>query len=133
MYKRYKLNQMNNISKPRTHNTQVFWRITVRVADGYQIVDVNDIIYIEAADSYSKINLANGELYIESKNLNYFENLLSRKGFWRVHKSYMINIQHLAKVFKGPPIYLQLQNGQLLPVSSRRKPELLEKLKSLAV
>lgn len=95
------LRQMNHALKSTAENTaQTLWKITVRVSDGYQIIDLSSIIYVKANDSYSKIYLAHGQCYLESKNLNYFENLLAGKGFWRTHKSYIINIHHLTRILK---------------------------------
>ncbi|HEY2727616.1 MAG TPA: LytTR family DNA-binding domain-containing protein, partial [Parafilimonas sp.] len=72
-----------------------FSKIVVHVADGYDIVDINDIMYIEALDSYSKLKLKGNQSYVASKSLKDFEELLTEKGFYRIHKSYLINIRHM--------------------------------------
>ncbi|MGB0368298.1 MAG: LytR/AlgR family response regulator transcription factor, partial [Flavobacteriales bacterium] len=66
---------------------------------GYQtIVNVNEIVAIEASESYSNIRLANGTIHLVSKNLKHFENLLAdNSNFFRSHKSWIVNLDMLEK------------------------------------
>jgi two-component system LytT family response regulator len=106
-------------------------KIIFRVANGYEIIELGRVLYMEALDSYSRIILSGGQSYVVCKNLCYFENLLPSRHFWRIHKSYIINMQHVVKVLKGPPPVMVMINNQWLPISSRKKVELFEKLKWL--
>ena len=106
-------------------------KIILRVMDGYEIVELKKTLYIEAIDSYSKIVLTDDQSYVVSKNLLYFENLLSAWNFWRIHKSYIINMQHVVKILKGPPAVMVMRNRQWMPISCRKKVELFERLKWL--
>ena len=125
---------ISEIIKPHLKkNDNGFSKIFVRANNSYDIIGLDKIIYIQAVDSYSRIVLTGNQTYLESKPLNYFEDLLSGKGFWRLHKSYMINIKHLNKVVKESSSYVVMTENICLPVSSRRKMEFFEKLKKLNV
>lgn len=66
---------------------------------GYQtIIDVNEIVAIEANESYSNIRLTDGLVHLVSKNLKHFETLLSdNQNFFRSHKSWIVNLDKLEK------------------------------------
>ena len=108
-----------------------FSKIVVHVADGYDIVDINDIMYIEALDSYSKLKLKGNVSYVASKSLKDFEELLTEKGFYRIHKSYLINIRHMIKIVKGISASVIMTNGTSIPISARKKDVFFEELKGV--
>jgi two-component system, LytTR family, response regulator len=108
-----------------------FSKIVVHVADGYDIVDINDIMYIEALDSYSKLKLKGNQSYVASKSLKDFEELLTEKGFYRIHKSYLINIRHMIKIVKGISASVIMTNGTSIPISARKKDLFFEELKGV--
>lgn len=108
-----------------------FSKIVVHVADGYDIVDINDIMYIEALDSYSKLKLKGNQSYVASKSLKDFEELLVEKGFYRIHKSYLINIRHMIKIVKGISASVIMTNGTSIPISARKKDVFFEELKGV--
>ncbi len=61
-----------------------------------RIVDLNDIIAIQADDTYSKIYITNNTSIIISKTLKYFENILEDNScFFRSHRSWIINLKYL--------------------------------------
>ena len=59
-----------------------------------------------------------------------FEDILIDRGFFKVHKSNIVNIQFAEKYVRGKGGYLVLSDGSTVVVSSRRKEELLNLLKS---
>lgn len=108
-----------------------FSKIVVHVADGYDIVDINNIIYIEALDSYTKLKLVNNVSYVASRSLKDFEELLTEKGFYRVHKSYLINLRHMKKIQKGVAASVIMSNDVSIPVSARKKDVFFSDLKGV--
>ena len=63
-----------------------------------------------------------------SKNLKHFEELLLPIGFYRVHHSYLSNLRKMVRYDKQESI-LELNNGEKIPVSSRRKEGLIKAMK----
>lgn len=107
-----------------------FSKIVVHTNDGYDVVDIKNIIYIEALDSYTKIKLTGNKSYVASRSLKDFEELLVDKGFYRVHKSYLINFRHLMKIHKGLSPSVTMTEGTSVPISARKKEVFYTDLKS---
>lgn len=78
---------------------------------GYQhVVTLQNILAIEALESYCIVHALDRK-YMVSKNLKHFENLLTTvPDFFRVHKSWLINLQHLQQYNKSEMAII-LQNG----------------------
>jgi len=57
--------------------------------------------------------------------LKEFDDMLSESGFYRVHKSYLINLLHISRFEKQEGGYIVLTNGQKIPVASRKREELM--------
>jgi two-component system LytT family response regulator len=60
-----------------------------------------------------------------SKSLKEYQEMLSDQGFFRVHKSYLINLAHILRFEKAEGGYVVMSNGDKVPVSSRKREELL--------
>jgi two-component system LytT family response regulator len=105
-------------------------RLALPTLDGLQVVDPDDIIYIEAAGSYCLFHLAGKEKIMVSRTLKHFEEALLPRGFFRIHHSHIIQLKHVMKYVKGSGGYVVMQNGATLDVSSRRKDEFVKKLTS---
>ncbi len=108
-----------------------FSKIVVHVADGYDVVDINNIVYIEALDSYTKVKLLGNVSYVTSRSLKDFEDLLSEKGFYRIHKSYLINFRHIMKIVKGVAASVIMTNGSNIPISARKRDVFFTELKGV--
>lgn len=97
--------------------------------DGFEVVKVHDIIKGEASDNYTTFYMTDGKKYVVSKTLKFFEDLLSDLDFFRVHKSYLINIQHITRYKKGKGGEVQMVDGSSVPVSPLYKSNLLKNFK----
>ena len=91
---------------------------------GYQtVVNVDEIVAIEANESYCNIKLVDGADYLVSKNLRHFENLLSENSnFFRSHKSWIINLD-LLKKYNRTSGELELKPDVLAKLSKYKKEE----------
>ncbi len=106
-------------------------RILVRDRSEVFIIPVEDIIYFEAQDDYVSIQTADKAL-LKKTPLSQLEKLLDGRTFVRIHRSYLLNINHLRKIepyAKGSRIAV-LRNGKTLPVSRSGYARLLELLES---
>jgi two-component system LytT family response regulator len=101
-------------------------RIAVPVSSGVEIIKLEDIIYLQADGSYTKMILANEPPLVLSKNLKYFEDQVGEnEGFFRNHRSYIINIAYIKKVLRSDGGTLQLTNGTSIPITTDRIDELV--------
>ncbi len=108
-------------------------KITLKDANGSEVIDFRDIYFIEAQSSYSRIIFfkENGirELTMSSP-LSDYEELLPNDLFFRVHRSYLINCAHVKKILTDGSSQVLIKGNFTLPVSRRRYASLIEFLKS---
>lgn len=99
-------------------------KITLPQQDGFQVLNVADILYCKADDNYTEIYLENKKILV-SKTLKYFEEALTPFSFARIHKSYLVNVNEVVKYRKGKGGSVVVSNGKELLVSASKKKELL--------
>lgn len=87
------------------------------------------ITRIEGEGNYSNIYFDNGAQLLVAKSLVEFEGLLSEYDFIWVHKAHAVNVKQIKAFLKSDGASLQLKNGNVIPVSRRRRDFVLEKLK----
>lgn len=62
-----------------------------------------------------------------SHTLKDYESILSDYGFLRVHKSHLVNMKYVSRIDRDG--FVWLNNDQSVPVSRRRKEEVLQMLR----
>ncbi len=100
-------------------------RVAVPGREGLVLLKHEDILYLEANDSYTTIHLKDGKRSVSSKHIRVFETNLDPKTFFRVHKSFIINLAHLKGFNRAEGNMAVLDTGTLIPVSRRRLPDFL--------
>ncbi len=105
-------------------------RIAFPIQNGFEIINVNDIVYIEAFGSYCKVYLKNEpNPLVISKLLKLLEDILvAYKVFLRIHRSFVVNISYIKKIVKSGIPTMYLTNNVELPVSIERIDMLLEQI-----
>lgn len=107
-------------------------KIIVKTTDNVYLLEVKDIINCESDDCYSTIHTTGGDHIMVSKTLKEYEELLSGLGFYRVHKSYLINLSHIKRFERQDGGSVVLTNNVKIPVASRKREELLELMEKMA-
>ncbi|AOW20645.1 LytR/AlgR family response regulator transcription factor [Urechidicola croceus] len=113
----------NAVLKPKI--TSVDGKITIPTQEGFEVIEISNILYCKADDNYTQLFLANGYKKLVSKTLKYFEGILAENGFVRIHKSYLVNINYVANYKKGKGGSIALINGKELSVAPSKKALLL--------
>lgn len=103
------------------------YKIALPTLDGLVFVKISDILYCEASSNYTQI-FTTEEKYLVSKTLKEYDDLLSDHNFFRIHNSYLININSIKKYVKGEGGYVVLNNDTSLDVSKRKKEAFLNKI-----
>ena len=106
----------------------VIGKITIPQQDGFEVLDVNDIVFCKADDNYTEIHLANSKKLV-SKTLKYFDDILTEHAFARIHKSYLVNVNAITKYKKGKGGSVIVSNGKEILVSASKKANLLSYFK----
>lgn len=99
-------------------------KITLPQQDGFEVLNVEDILYCKADDNYTEIFLERKKILV-SKTLKYFEEALESYDFTRIHKSYLVNVNEVVKYRKGKGGSVVISNGKELLVSASKKKDLL--------
>ena len=105
-----------------------FTKIALPSTNGIDFIAADNIIRAEAERSYSNFYLKGGKKILVSKPLKDYESLLEECNFFRIHKSHMINLNHIEKYIKGKGGYVIMNDGSHVDVSVRKKDDLLNRL-----
>jgi two-component system LytT family response regulator len=107
-------------------------KIVLPVANGYEILNLQDICYLKAEGSYTQIVARNDTSLLASKNLKYFQFVLEGAGyFFRIHRSIIVNIHFAKKLLRNEGVSLILETGAQLPVANEKVVELLQLLRDI--
>lgn len=101
-------------------------KISLHTLDKIIIVNLDDIIRCEADSNNTTFHLQDDRKIFVTKTLKYFSDLLKSFGFLRVHQSHLVNLQFISAFIKTDGGYLMLKNGKSVPVSVRKKTEVIE-------
>jgi two-component system LytT family response regulator len=98
-------------------------------ADGkIYLLEPDEVVMLQSDKSYTTIFLECEKKILVSKTLKEVEKKFTSESFYRVHNSYLINLNHVKEYFKKMGGELVLTNGLKASVSRNKKSELLEKL-----
>ncbi|MCX2429905.1 LytR/AlgR family response regulator transcription factor [Pedobacter sp. GR22-10] len=84
-------------------------------------IDKKDILYIKGSSNYSQINTHQRE-YLTNRMIKEISGELSELPFFRIHKSYIINVNKMIKVDTNT---VYLEEGTELPISETYRREFM--------
>jgi len=100
-------------------------KVALPTFDGLEFIHMDDILYCQSDGAYSYVYFTNGNKLYISKTLRYLEDALCNFHFFRVHNSYIVNLNHVKKYSKTDGGLLIMSNGDQVRVSRSKKDELL--------
>lgn len=80
-----------------SNTTERLERVVVKTGNTIKIIPIDDILYLEADDDYVQIHTEKAS-YLKNKTMAYFERELDAKQFVRVHRSYIVRIDLIARL-----------------------------------
>ncbi len=83
-------------------------------------LEPDTISHVVSDGNYSTLFLGNDKKIVLTKKLKEIEDLLSKKSFYRVHNSYIINLNKIKEYIKSDS-YIVLENNIKIPVSRQKK------------
>lgn len=101
-------------------------KIMLPTLEGFEIVNINTILYCEAEDNFTRFHFEAGNPMLICRTLKYFEEVLKDYKFIRIHRSFLINPAYVIRYSKGKGGYITMKNQKELEVSPNRKKEFLE-------
>jgi two-component system, LytTR family, response regulator len=87
---------------------------------GIRIIQVSNIVRIEACSNYSKVYFDNANPLTVAKVLHWFEDRLGDGPFYRIHKTHIVNRLFISTISFDDSV-LTLKNGEQIKISRRRK------------
>ena len=118
------MHNLGNAGKPAE------MRLCLPTMKGFLILKLEEIIYCEAARTYTLIHLEKKKRVTDSKPLLDYDSLLQDTSFFRVHKSFIVNLAHVVHYEAGRGGNLILSDHSKVEVAQRRKTELLDSLRN---
>lgn len=106
-------------------------KLSIPIANGFEVVEISEIVRFEGEGCYTKIILRSGKSYFVSKTLKEFTEHIPQKLFYRIHKSHLINLNHIKEFSKIDGGFVTMSNGDLVEVSRRRLHDFMETIKKM--
>jgi two-component system LytT family response regulator len=116
-------NLIENVQRPDTDE----YRLAISTSEGVFFYLPSEIIRCEGESNYTRFFLDGSKSLMVSHTLKDYESILTDYGFVRVHKSHLVNMKYVSKMDRDG--FIWLQNGESVPVSRRRKEEVMSMLK----
>ena len=107
-------------------------QILLKTLDNIFLVKIADIVHCQAEQTYCRFHILGDERILVSKPMGEYEEILKQYEFFRVHKSYLVNLRQIKKYTKADGGSLTMMNGSIIPVSVRKRDILLEKISNLS-
>lgn len=105
----------------KTIKEKDYKKIIIPELGNRRIINLDNIIAIEADGAYSKIHLKESKIITTSKNLKYFESVLPKDTtFFRSHRAWIINLDYIGFLNKTER-NVTLANGTIIAKMSRAR------------
>ncbi len=103
-------------------------KIAVPTSDGFVFIPITSIVYCLAKSNYTEFHLSDNKTVLSSYTLKQYDELLTPQSFFRVHRSYLINLNHVKAYKRGDGGEIVMNNGDIIELSRTHKDEFLHLL-----
>ena len=109
------------------HTHQLTDKIAVPYQQGVIFLPVNEIIYCESDSNYTNVIATQNRHFLLTRTLREVQEVLEERNFLRVHRQYVINLDHIKLFMKGEGAYLVMTNDVSIPVARNQKEKLVQR------
>ncbi|MFT4534010.1 MAG: two-component system LytT family response regulator [Saprospiraceae bacterium] len=106
--------------------TAPFQRLLVPTFQTLELINVSEIISVQAYENYSRLQLTQNRHYISTQSFGKFAAMLERHNFFQCHKSYVVNLDYVVRYHKAGEV--EMSDKSKIAVARRRKDDFLEVL-----
>lgn len=110
---------------------QVSPRVALATAEGIHLYFVKNIVRCASDGNYTTVFFEDKSKLLVAKTLKDLESLLAPYQFERIHKSHLVNLEHLRRYYNRFSGEVEMSDGAVLPVAQRKKSYLLDLLNGL--
>ena len=116
-----------DILRSQLHSHQLADKIAVPYQQGIIFLPINEVIYCESDSNYTKVVATQNRHYLLTRTLREVQEVLEERNFLRVHRQYVINLDHIKLFMKGEGAYLVMTNEVSIPVARNQKEKLIQR------
>lgn len=106
-------------------------KLCIPTFKGFAILKLEDIILCEAEKNYTIIHLKDKKNIIVSRPLLEYEKILEGTTFLRIHRTFLINLQHVTEYHRGEGGVIIMSNGAEVEISRRKKDIFLTRIREI--
>ncbi len=103
-------------------------KISITDSKGTHVIKIPSVLYCISNGNYTTFIRKDDKEVVISKNLKYIESKLVPFGFFRIHRSYLINLDHVNTLVKEQGGYVVMSDDKTLPIARDSKKDLYIKL-----
>lgn len=103
-------------------------KILIHNQEGISVVPLDQIVRLEADNNYSTFHLADHKKIVSAKTLKDYDLILQSFGFVRSHQSHLVNLHHIVKYSNRDGGRLIMSDQSIVPVSQRKRMDVLDQL-----
>jgi len=96
-------------------------KISITTSNGLELINSKDIISVKALKDATEITLFNNEIVVSNKNISEFDILAQDLNFFRIHKSFIVNLVHVKQFVKKNGAAVIMSNKAILPIAVSKK------------
>lgn len=121
-------NRYMEMLQSRKENTG---KLALPIKDGIVYLSISEIVRVESDGAYSIFYTDCGKKHLSSKNLGEYEEILPSFGFFRVHRSHIINVKKVKKFIRSDGNFIEMEDGSRVEIARRKKDEFLEMMNQI--
>ncbi|APG64835.1 DNA-binding response regulator [Tenacibaculum todarodis] len=114
----------DSINQPNTRPK----KISLHTSDKIVVVSLDTIVRCESDNNYTEFFMQDGSKILVSKTLKFYADMLKEFNFLRVHQSHLVNLQYVKEFIKSDGGYIVLKDKKTIPVSVRKRAEVVSAL-----
>jgi two-component system LytT family response regulator len=107
-------------------HTEQSKKIVLKEADNIHLINIEDIIHCKSDSNYTIFYFPGNKRIMVSRQLKDYEDMLDAFGFFRAHKSHLVNLEQIVRFEKADGGFLVMSDDSRVPVASRKRERLME-------
>ena len=104
-------------------------RFLLHVGNEYVAIDLKEVVYCKTDGNYTQFYLANGNRLLATHALKFYEKLFHDKGFFRINRFYLINLEQIRSIFRKETIIMN--DGEKINISARNRRKLSDLIETI--
>ncbi|MCB0476597.1 MAG: response regulator transcription factor [Crocinitomicaceae bacterium] len=106
-------------------------KLALNTLEKIHIANIQDIVRCESNVNYTMFYFSDNSKILVTKTLKEYDKMLTPQGFLRPHQSHLINLEFVKEFVKLDGGYIVMKDGAKVPVSTRKRPEVMDILSNL--